>query len=185
MATDISISVNRTTFVPWREQLFADISTPHVSCYRCGNPNISDVFQSLRPTQHCAQGAHVNKCHHLYFTTWHTFPSMCTRTETNAHIQPYNPHPKLAIILNPSPAWVIPNNPGLILVNSGHSSDGFHPETTETGLGLVRWWRLRLSAALTDIIGWAVTERQEKQAQVFRGSSKYVRLDPHHVTPQP
>lgn len=109
---------------------------------------------------------------------------MCTRTETNAHIKPYTPHPKLAIILNPSPAWVIPNNPGLILVNSGHSSAGFHPETTETGLGLVGSWRLRLGTALMAIIGWAVIESQEKQAQVFSRVFKIrpARPPPRHTT---
>lgn len=89
-----------------------------------------------------------------------------THINTQMHVHPLT-HPKLAIILNPSPAWVIPDNPRLILVNSGHSSAGFHPETTETGWGLVGSWRLRVGEATIDIIGRTVIGSQEKQAQVF------------------
>lgn len=78
-------------------------------------------------------------------------PCTCAHILTHTHTPP--PHPKLAIILNPSPAWIIPDNPKLILVNSGHSSAGFHPETTETGWGLVGSCRLRVGAPLIDIIG--------------------------------
>lgn len=140
------------------------------------------LFQSR---QHCTHCGHVNKRHHIYFTTWHMFTSMCMRTPTHTHLHSPPPHLKLAIIFNPSPAWVIPDNPRLILVNSGHSSAGFHPETTETGWGLVGSWRLRLGAALMDIIGRAVIGSQEKQAQVFTVLQKYVRIDPGYVTLQP
>lgn len=123
----------------------------------------------------------LSTCKQTSLYAFHNFP----RTPFHAHAgygeypHTHTPHPKLAIILNPSPAWVIPDNPGLILVNSGHSSAGFHPETTETGWGLVGSWRVRLGAALTDIIGQAVIGSQEKQAQVFpRGLQKYIRIDP-------
>lgn len=111
--------------------------------------------------------------HILYVSQLNTCSPRCPsaqtliHTHTHARTHPHPPHPELAIILNPSPAWVIPDNPRLILVNSGHSSAGFHPETTETGWGLVGSWRLRVGKALIDIIGRTVIGSQEKQAQVF------------------
>lgn len=60
----------------------------------------------------------------LYISQPNTCP-LKLHTHTHTHCNMYTLHPKLAIILNPSPAWVIPDNPGLILVNSGHSSAGF------------------------------------------------------------
>lgn len=112
---------------------------------------------------------------YIFHNLTHVHPP-CARARRLTHIHgpPHPPtHPKLAIILNPSPAWVIPDNPRLILVNSGHSSAGFHPATTETGWGLVGSWRLRVGAALIDIIGRTVIGSQEKQAQVFfHGTSK-------------
>lgn len=163
--------------------LFPDTSTPLCALIKMWkSKHIIMLFQTLQPTRGCTHAAHVNKRRHIYFTTWHTVHFKCMRIQTNVHTPPhthtYTPHPKLAIILNPSPAWVIPDNPGLILVNSGHSSAGFHPETTETGWGLVGSWRLRLSTAVADLIGRAVIGSQEKQAQVFQWSSKYVRIDP-------
>lgn len=130
----------------------------------------------------------LSTCKQTSSYAFHNFPRAPFRAHAGYGEYPHThtPHPKLAIILNPSPAWVIPDNPGLILVNSGHSSAGFHPETTETGWGLVGSWQERLGAALTDIIGWAVIGSQEKQAQVFpRGLQKYIRIDPLYVIPQP
>lgn len=49
-----------------------------------------------------------------------------------------------------------PCNPKIILVNSGHSSGRFHPETAETEWGLVGSWRSRVGVLSIHIIGWAV-----------------------------
>lgn len=69
--------------------------------------------------------SHVNTSPCCTFHNPTHVPSNCAHTHTHTHCNTYTLHPKLAIILNPSPAWVIPDNPELILVNSGHSSAGF------------------------------------------------------------
>ena len=119
---------------------------------------------------HTHTHTHYIQTNATIYTVFHnlTHVHLDVLAHTDSHTSPPT-HPKLAIMLNPSPAWVIPDNPRLILVNSGHSSAGFHPETTEAGWGLVGSWRLRVGAVLVDIIGRAVIGSQEKQAQVFTG----------------
>lgn len=91
-------------------------------------------------------------------------PAYVFHTHVHTHHQhhPPTPPPKLAIILNPPPAWVIPDNPRLILVNAGHSSAGFHPETTATGWGLVGSWRPRVGV-LADGRNWSGSYRESRK----------------------